>query len=83
MTTCAKRLSFLEFGEEVQERVRHMEQSGRAKAARMLASGLNTARNIFADADAIRSGFKPLSIATLKGWTKHTGCPVRLWEMNW
>lgn len=56
-----------------------MEQMERAKAARMLASGLNTARNIFADAEAIRSGFKPLSISTLKGWTKHKGCPVRLY----
>jgi|SRR6185312_8463246 hypothetical protein len=77
-TTCAKRLDFINFGDKLQDRVREMTNEDRAKAARMLSKGLETARTIFSDAEEIRSGFGPISIANLKGWTKNTGCPVRL-----
>jgi hypothetical protein len=77
-TTCAKRLSFIEFGGELQDRVRQMPPPDQAKAARMLSNGLTTAKNILADAEAIRDGFAAMSIATLKGWVRHPGCPVRL-----
>ena len=76
---CAKRLSFLEFGEETQERVRTLAQADRTKAAKMLSTGLNTARNIFAEAEIVRNGFTALSVATLRGWTRHRGCPVQLY----
>ncbi|SFM50698.1 hypothetical protein SAMN05216573_102176 [Bradyrhizobium sp. Rc3b] len=74
----AKRLSLLDLGDETQERVRAMTKEDQAKAARMLSQGITAAANIFADAEAIRSGFRPMSIANLRGWTKHKGCPVRL-----
>jgi hypothetical protein len=78
MKGTAKRLSLLEFGDETQERVRSMSKEDQAKAARMLSQGISAAANIFADAEAIRTGFGPMSISNLKGWTKHQGCPVRL-----
>lgn len=77
-TGCAKRLSLIDFGDEVQERVRAMTTEEQAKAARILSQGISSAANIFEEADAIRSGFGPMSIANLKGWTKHAGCPVHV-----
>jgi hypothetical protein len=78
MTGCAKRLGFVDFGEELQERVREMTDEDRAKAARILSKTLASAKNIFEEANEIRLGFSPMSVATLKGWTKHEGCPVKL-----
>ncbi|MCP1830712.1 hypothetical protein J2R76_007412 [Bradyrhizobium sp. USDA 4532] len=75
---CAKRLSLIDFGDEVQERVRGMTTEEQAKAARILSKGISAAADIFKEANAIRSGFGPMSIANLKGWTKHAGCPIRL-----
>ena len=49
-----------------------------AKAARILSKGISSAAGIFAEAKAIRTGFSGMSIATLKGWTSHKGCPIRL-----
>jgi uncharacterized protein (DUF885 family) len=78
-TSCATRLGFVDFGEELQERVRTMNDEERAKAARMLSKGLSTARSIFDEANAVRSGFSAMGIANLKGWTRHQGCPVHLY----
>jgi hypothetical protein len=78
MTGCATRLNFVNFGDEVRDRVREMPQEDRAKAARILSKGLASAKNIFEEASQIRAGFSPMGVATLKGWTKHEGCPVRL-----
>jgi hypothetical protein len=75
---CAKRLSFIDFGDEVEERVRAMDTEDQARAARILSKGISTAAGIFDEANAIRQGFNGMSIAMLKGWTKHKGCPVRL-----
>jgi hypothetical protein len=75
---CAKRLSFIDFGDEVEERVRAMDTEDQARAARILSKGIATAAGIFEEANAIRHGFKGMSIAMLKGWTKHKGCPIRL-----
>lgn len=72
---CAKRLSLIDFGDEVQERVRAMTTEEQAKAARILSKGILAAGEIFDEANAIRNGFGPMSIANLKGWTKHDGCP--------
>jgi hypothetical protein len=74
----AKRLSLLDFGDEMQERARGMTREDQAKAARVLLQGISSAAGIFEEATAIRAGFGPTSIANLKGWTKHQGCPVRL-----
>jgi hypothetical protein len=74
----AKRLSLIDFGDEVQERVRAMTREEQAKAARILAKGISSAAGIFEEADEIRRGFSSMSIANLKGWTRHKGCPVRL-----
>jgi hypothetical protein len=74
----SKRLSLIDFGNETQERVRAMTTEEQAKAARILSTGISWAAKIFEEAIAIRSGFSSMSIATLKGWTRHTGCPVRL-----
>jgi hypothetical protein len=78
MKGCATRLGFVSFGKELQDRVRTMTDEDRAKAARILSNGLSSAKNIFEDADDIRKGFTPMGVATLKGWTKHEGCPVKL-----
>lgn len=75
---CAKRLSLIDFGNEVQERVRAMTTEEQAKAARILSKGILAASEIFDEANVIRNGFGPMSIANLKGWTKHNGCPVSL-----
>jgi hypothetical protein len=75
---CAKRLSFIDFGEEVEERVRGMDGEDQARAARILSKGIATAAGIFEEATAIRQGFDGMSIAMLKGWTNHKGCPIRL-----
>ena len=74
----ARRLSLIDFGDEVQERVRAMSTGEQARAARILSNGISSAAGIFGEAEAIRMGFRPMSIATLKGWTKHSGCPIRL-----
>jgi hypothetical protein len=74
----ARRLSLIDFGNEVEERVRAMTTEEQAKAARILSSGISSAAAIFAEADGIRDGFKPMSIAALKGWTRHAGCPIHL-----
>ena len=78
MMGCVTRLSLVHYGDELQERVRSMTQEDRAKAARILSGGLSSVKNIFEEANQIRSGFAPMGIATLKGWTRHKGCPVRL-----
>jgi hypothetical protein len=78
MAGCAKRLGFVDFGKELQERVREMTDEDRAKAARILSNGLASAKKLFGEANQIRTGFSPMSVATLKGWTKHEGCPVKL-----
>jgi hypothetical protein len=75
---CAKRLSFIDFGDEVEERVRAMDSEDQARAARILSKGIATAAGIFEEANAIRHGFNGMSVAMLKGWTKHKGCPIRL-----
>jgi hypothetical protein len=75
---CAKRLSFINFGDEVEERVSAMDTEDQARAARILSNGIATAAGIFEEANAIRQGFNGMSIAMLKGWTKHKGCPIRL-----
>lgn len=75
---CAKRLSLIDFGDEVQERVRGLTTEEQAKAARILSKGIAAAGDIFEEANAIRNGFSPMSIANLKGWTRHSGCPIRL-----
>src|SRR5450631_4444694 len=74
----AKRLSLIDFGDEVQERVRAMTTEEQAKAARILSKGISSAEGIFGEANAIRAGFSGMSIAALKGWTMHEGCPIRL-----
>jgi len=79
MKGCITRLGLLNFGNELQERVRGMTQEDRAKSARILSGGLSAVKNIFSEANEIRSGFSPMSVATLKGWTRHDGCPVRLY----
>jgi hypothetical protein len=79
MAGCAKRLSFVDFGEELQDRVRGMTDEDRAKAARILSNGLSSANKIFEEANDIRMGFAPMGVATLKGWTRHEGCPVHLY----
>jgi hypothetical protein len=78
MKGCATRLGFVDFGDDLQDRVRGMSQEDRAKAARILSNGLSQANKIFDEATNIRRGFSPMGVATLKGWTKHEGCPVRL-----
>jgi hypothetical protein len=45
----------------------------------MLSKGLETARNIFAQAQEIQTSFNGMSIANLKGWSRHEGCPLRLY----
>ena len=55
-----------------------MADEDRAKTARILSNGLASAKRIFEEANEIRSGFSLMSVATLKGWTKHDGCPVKL-----
>jgi len=72
----ARRLSLIDFGDEVQERVRSMTIEEQAKAARILSKGISSAAAIYEEAKAIRDGFSGMSIATLKGWTKHKGCPT-------
>jgi len=47
-----------------------------AKAARILSKGILAASDIFDEANVIRNGFGSMSIANLKGWTKHSGCPI-------
>lgn len=79
MKACIKRLSLVDFGDEKHERIRAMTQDERAKAARILSKGLEAANNIFEEAEEIRRGFSPMAIATLKGWTRHAGCPVHLY----
>jgi hypothetical protein len=74
----AKRLSLIDFGDEVEERVRAMTTEEQAKAARILSKGISSAAGIFEEANTIRGGFAPMSIANLKGWTKHLGCPIHL-----
>jgi hypothetical protein len=78
MKGCVTRLGLVNFGDELQERVRSMTQEDRAKAARILSGGLAAVKNIFTEANEIRRGFSPMGVATLKGWTRHEGCPVRL-----
>jgi hypothetical protein len=78
MKGCAKKLSFVNFGDELKSRVLEMTDADRAKAARLLSTNLSAARNIFEEAREIRTGFSPMGVATLKGWTKHEGCPVKL-----
>jgi hypothetical protein len=78
MKGCATRLGFVDFGAELQDRVRGMSSEDRAKAARTLSNGLSSANAIFEEAADVRGGFSPMGIAALKGWTKHAGCPVRL-----
>jgi hypothetical protein len=73
-----RRLSLIDFGDEVQERVRAMTTEEQAKAARILSKGISSAAGIFEEANTIRGGFSGMSIATLKGWTRHKGCPIRL-----
>lgn len=75
---CAKRLSLIDFGDEVEERVRDMSTEEQAKAARILSNGLATASGLFDEANAIRNGFSSWSVSVLKGWTKHEGCPISL-----
>lgn len=79
MKGCVTRLGLVNFGDELQERVRGMTQEDRAKAARILSGGLAAVKNIFTEANDIRSGFAPMGVATLKGWTRHEGCPVHLY----
>jgi hypothetical protein len=74
----AKRISLIDFGNEVEERVRAMTTEEQARAARILSKGISAATDIFKEAEAIRTAFNGMSIATLKGWTKHEGCPIRL-----
>ena len=74
----AKRLSLIDFGDEVHERVLAMTTEEQAKAARILSKGISSAAGIFGEANAIREGFAPMSIAALKGWTRHKGCPIQL-----
>jgi hypothetical protein len=78
MKGCAKRLSFIEFGDQIEERVRTMDTADQAQAARILSKGISTAQEILKEADTIRHGFRGMSIAMLKGWTKHKGCPIHL-----
>jgi hypothetical protein len=78
MKGCAKKLSFIDFGDELKSRLLEMTEPDRAKAARMLSTSLSAAKNIFEEAREIRAGFSSMGIATLKGWTKHEGCPVKL-----
>jgi hypothetical protein len=75
---CGKRLSFIDFGNEVEGRVRAMNTEEQAQAARILSKGISTATGIFEEANGIRQGFNGMSIAMLKGWTKHKGCPIHL-----
>jgi hypothetical protein len=76
---CGTRLGFVNFGEELQERVLEMNDEERAKAARILSTGISTATRIFEDAREVREGFSGMGLATLKGWTRHDGCPVKLY----
>lgn len=78
MGGCLKRLGFVDFGDEAESRLREMTQPDRAKAAKLLSDGLSTMRNILDDAEKIRSGFDRVSVATLRGWTRHHGCPVSI-----
>ena len=54
MAGCAKRLSLIDFGNEVEERVRAMDTEEQARAARILSKGISTAQGIFEEATAIR-----------------------------
>lgn len=74
----AKKLSFLDFGDELQERLRSMSDADRAKAARHLSTNLNNAAGILEEAISIRRGFRADNVAILKGWFNHPGCPVHL-----
>lgn len=78
MKGCATRLGFIDFGDELQERVRDMLPEDRAKAARILSKGLSSANAIFEEANNVRAGFSPMGVAALKGWVQHQGCPVHL-----
>jgi hypothetical protein len=55
-----------------------MDTEDQARAARILSKGISTAQDIFPEANTIRHGFRGMSIAMLKGWTKHRGCPIQL-----
>jgi hypothetical protein len=75
---CITRLGLVDFGDELNDRVREMEQEQRAKAASILSRGLANARAILDEAMSMRAGLDTVAVSTLRGWTKHEGCPVSL-----
>lgn len=70
-----KRLSFIDFGNEIEQRVAQMNEEERTKAARILSKSIEITKNLLQEANEMREFLSPISIATMNRWSRQEGCP--------
>lgn len=68
----------IDFGVQFSERVREMSDDDRVQTAKLLANGIKTAEDIFAAIDELRQFTSAATLATLNGWARAEGCPVKM-----
>ncbi len=64
--------------ENLEERVTAMSDEVRAAITDVLRERLTEARELIAEAQEMQRFFSPVTIATLRGWGRHEGCPIRI-----
>jgi hypothetical protein len=65
--------------DNVEERVANMSDERRHEIAEVMRKYLPCARELIAEAQGMQRFFSALTIATLQGWGRHAGCPIRIY----
>lgn len=71
-------LKQIDFGPRHKERVTDMTDADRAETARLLRNGIKTADEVFAAIEDLRQFTSVVTLATLNGWARQDGCPIRM-----
>jgi len=71
-------LKQINFGSQYKERVPDMSDAERFQTARLLRNGMTTVDEVFAAIHELRQFTSAVTLATLNGWARTEGCPVRM-----
>jgi hypothetical protein len=71
-------LKQIDFGSKYNDRVRDMTDRERSETAKLLKNAIKTANEVFAAIHELRQFTSKVTLATLNGWARAEGCPLRM-----
>lgn len=77
LKTCMQALRPIDFGSEFRARVQEMSDADRHHTSDFLGRAIRTAVTVFEEIHDVRQFTTPVTIATLNGWSRSEGSPLR------